>query len=754
MHLAFNLQFHSPWLLMAAGVLAVAVVVVAGVRRARMRWVIAVPAVLGLGLLAGAAGEPVWVSPQVRSVVVMVDLSASTRTAEYREPQALQNRLDELLGDTPRRVVYFSDRNADDAAAVADRGQRTVLSPPAADAVVLFGDANFNLPDHAPPVFVVVDPALEAPTDASLQRLELTEDEIVLATANAGATRPLLINNQYRADVGRGSQVMRVQLNERPSQLTARLAPGDSWPENDAMTLRPPPPRTLQRWWVGESAPDGPWVRLDPQQLPHDARAYLAPAVVVLDDVSVDELTATQQQALAQYVRDLGGGLVLLGGDGAFAAGAYPGTVLDALSPLASTPPHPTTHWILLADGSGSMAAEAGGTRRWDRAIAAVQATLPRLPPDDPVSVGDFAENVRWWTTGLPAREAKMHASPPPDAAPHGPTNLQAALEQIAASASGTPTRLLLLTDAEAKIDAPRRLAAELRDKQVSVHLLAISPISQVDPLVQIVGETSGSLVQEADANRWADSLIELATAAGATYRVDRAEPVQFTDALSDLPPRPVGPWNRTWLKAGAVALAETVREREVLAARWNRGVGRVVAAGFRPEPHELARLLEVAQAPPRDPRFTVRWEQADRLHVRLDARDERNFFNDLRPELVFGSETGRSQIHPIPQTAPGRYELSLPAPRESMLAMVRLGDAVLDRRAVAGRYPAEFERIGNDATAMRQLANRTGGKVIRPEEPGPIKFHPSRRDRPLTAPLAAAAAACLATALFACRLR
>ena len=118
-----------------------------------------------------------------------------------------------------------------------------------------------------------------------------------------------------------------------------------------------------------------------PEALPTGAAAYLAPAVIVLDDVAADRLSPEQQGRLRQCVRDLGGGLVLLGGGHAFAAGGYPGSALESLSPLASTPPRPTTHWMLLADGSGSMGSAAPAGAAGPEVLRGTRAPSGSTPP-------------------------------------------------------------------------------------------------------------------------------------------------------------------------------------------------------------------------------------------------------------------------------------------------------------------------------------------------------------------------------------
>src|SRR4051794_35106095 len=62
---------------------------------------------VGLLLLASAAGGLVWHRPAAREVIVMVDLSPSTRTATFRNRDALHARVRQLVGRTPYRLRAF-----------------------------------------------------------------------------------------------------------------------------------------------------------------------------------------------------------------------------------------------------------------------------------------------------------------------------------------------------------------------------------------------------------------------------------------------------------------------------------------------------------------------------------------------------------------------------------------------------------------------------------------------------------------------
>lgn len=718
---------------------------------------------MGAAALCAAAGSPLWQRPSPGEVAVMVDLSPSTRTADFRNRAQLMLRIASLLGTAPHRVYFFaSDVPRDDpgGTVLPDISvERTVFKPPAgAAAVVLFSDARFELPDALPPTYVVVDPLLESPADAAVASLEVRGGEAMIDVTNTGDPRRLTVagtSDVSPATVPPGSLVLARALNPQASSVSARISVGDAWPENDQLIAFPPPAEQRERWWVGTSPPGNGWRVFSPAQLPTDAAAYLAASAIVLQNVAATDLSTLQQQRLGQYVRDLGGGLVILGGEHAFAAGAYPGSELEALSPLASTPPRPTTHWILLADSSGSMADMQGGLSLWHRAADAIVKLIPHLPPDDLLTAGNFAETVTWWSTGKTVRQTAGLRLPPPDVGPHGPTNLQDALFEIARGAEGDlPKQLLVLTDADADIDNPAGLIAALRGKNIHLHLLVTKPDgSALAVLRSVVQNTNGTVVKQFDPQKWVDSIQTLMRGAAAKMLGKTPLPVRFQGELASLPALQAMPWNRTWVKESATVLAEGTEDGKAVAgaARWNMGEGRVLAVAFDPGGAATEAMAATVGRPPRDPRYRVSWQTGAQLRVTIDALDATHYLNGKKVTLDLTEEadtTAAVMSHDVAQTAPGRYELKLAAPRAPTFASVRVQGHLIDRIALAGRYAPEFDAIGNDHDAMQKLARRSGGGVILPRQIWPIDFRWPTRPMPLGSLLALIGAVLVALGL------
>ncbi len=757
----------------AAGVLFI-VVIAAWVRQRAM-----MPQLAWAGVSAGlffalAAGSMVLHLSGGGRVVVMVDLSPSTRGADYRQPGVLQRRIGQLIGDRPFVVIQFGESNR---AATIDSpleeiaSQRTNFDPPTADAVVVFSDGRFAAPAYSPPVYFVVDAGLEHPADAAVRKMEMRGGEIAVTVESTGReNRILTISGDSAATqpaqpgspratatthpVAAGESVIVVPVDGARGRWRAEVSGGDLWPENDALTLDLPPPMLRQRWWIGDGtrAPAG-WIAKSPDDLPMDELDYLTADVIVLDNVSASELSAARMSGLERYVRDCGGSVVILGGDKSFGAGLYSGTPLERLSPLASVAPSPAQRWMFLLDFSGSMSnpAENAGNPaiasvpQSNLATAAVQELLPRLPPDDPVTIGSFSDRITWWVTDRAASElSKAALSPPAGVVAAGPTNLEPALNQIAAGDSSMPVNLLLLSDADVQIDHPAELAAALARRHVRLFVLALARGSGLGVLQQLASATGGYVLDQSDPTLWPQAARQLLRGAMTDAIGTQAMEIRFINDASNVTGETIQRWNRTWLKTGGTVVAEgvpgapttptttsSVTSPRPMAARWRVGLGQVCAVAFTADARQAMAMADLVAGAPVDPRFSITCDAGSELRVWLDAAGPEGFINDLAAEvrLVAAEAAGGTggpvgaddRVLPMRQTGPGHYEMATTAGREAVLAIVTVNGEVAGRIPVAGRYAREFDAVGNDEQAMADLASATGGGVVQPNQTGPI---------------------------------
>jgi hypothetical protein len=722
------IAFTSPISGIISLVLAISAIVIAGWRRidppAVSVWLIST----GLILLAAAAAGPLWNHPRPGTIAVMVDLSPSTRGADFRKPDFVRQRLAELIGNASSQLIGFAaaNRPLDPAGPFEEIAvDQTVFSPADADAIILFSDARFDLPAKSPRIYIAVDSGLEDVSDASVQRLERFGSALSATIANTGAPRQATLPGSSMP-IGDGTFLVTCPIPSTGAIAKVELNPGDLWPENDSLSLRISPPWMSEKWWVGGNPPPN-WRFFSPAQLPDLPEEYLAPAMIVIDNQSADRFSPAGLDRLTQYVRDLGGSVLIVGGDRTFAAGGYPGTILEQMSPLASSPPQATVRWLLLADGSGSMSSDAGnGISRWQVATGAMIHLLPGLPPSDLVQIGQFSDTVRWWLPPQTAGAAAKASLPPPDAFPHGPTNLESALNQIADQTdAGPPTELLLISDCDARIDDPSELQEHLRRKKFHLHVLAIDRGSPLEIIRGISTATGGSVVEQLDPAQWTSSIQDISRAAMPPSFLHEPVKIVFENEVGSFSNEIADAWNRTWLKPDAQSWgsASAMNLTVPMAAYWRVGSGCVAALAFQPDLPRIESLAALIAQKPRDPRFSVRWETAGRLRVIVDAAEAGKFLNSLHITLELAGDADKQNTL-LKQTAPGEYEVTIDSPRDSQIGTLRTGDEIIDRVSIAGRYPLEFDAVGNDHAAMEKLADLSGGQIIQPSDHHRIDFH------------------------------
>ena len=131
-----------------------------------------------------------------------------------------------------------------------------------------------------------------------------------------------------------------------------------------------------------------------PSEMPTDLIELQRSDALILSNVSAEALSSEQLQNIENYVRDLGHGLVVIGGEHAYGPGGYTGTTLERVLPVEMTPREQkdTVAIVFVLDTSGSMANYVDGQRRKiDLAIAGIGAGIDNLEEDDVAGVISFS---------------------------------------------------------------------------------------------------------------------------------------------------------------------------------------------------------------------------------------------------------------------------------------------------------------------------------------------------------------------------
>ena len=134
--------------------------------------------------------------------------------------------------------------------------------------------------------------------------------------------------------------------------------------------------------------------------VPADLGGLAGYDLVVLSDIRAPDLSPGQIEALASYVRDLGGGLILMGGDKSLGPGGYSKTPLEEVSPvsfdLKQERRRASLAEVIGIDISGSMAAEVSGHTKLELANEAAARSAALLGPGDLLGVEHVDTTPHW----------------------------------------------------------------------------------------------------------------------------------------------------------------------------------------------------------------------------------------------------------------------------------------------------------------------------------------------------------------------
>lgn len=240
---------------------------------------------------------------------------------------------------------------------------------------------------------------------------------------------------------------------------------------------------------------------------PHEFTTELADlrnsAVVILSNVSADDLSNDRIGLIEGYVRDLGKGLVVIGGNRAFGMGGYHGTALERVLPVEMTPKQRKESLALMfvIDTSGSMANYVGADQKIQLAIEGIRAGVRELDKEDMAGVIGFAAKI-----GLdisPTTDHERIIREVGGLAPTGGTKMYPALERAYEKLKAVDARqkhLILLSDGKSDGDFDT-LAQRIAAEDIYVTTIAIGDAAQ-DLMQAIAEQGQGNYLAVANVNQ------------------------------------------------------------------------------------------------------------------------------------------------------------------------------------------------------------------------------------------------------------
>jgi Mg-chelatase subunit ChlD len=695
--------------------------------------------------------------PSSVPVVGATDIAAAVRLATAIFPAGTQQRL-----------VLLSDGND-----TAGQGEQAILA--ASERGIRL---DVVLPDGATYGEALID-GVEAPPGARVgESIELTVQ--VRATVPTAATLRLLADGetvatrQLRLEPGTITVTFTVETDEPGFHVfRAVLEPDDDhFAENnaaDAYVLVTGEPQILM-------ATDDPGRAADLIEALREARqnVTVVPSggvpsslatlagydAVILDNVPAGALGAAAMASLQVYVRDLGKGLVMLGGRNSYGAGGYLNSVLEEVLPVYMTvrdrERSPDVALVAVVDKSGSMAdchctgddrdTASSGSRGFEKVDIAKEAILraaDALAPTDQLGVVAFDENAHWALRTGPIDVNGLQASLGFRA--DGQTNIYAGLKAAYDDLVRNPAKLrhiILITDGWSQSGAYDALLADM--KAAGITLSTIGTGGGSAQILRNLAEQSGGRYYDAgDATTIPDIFLkETIRTAGEQIVEEPFQPIPSapSEILQGLDagrlPALFG-YNATTAKGTATVALLTGREDPLL-AQWQYGLGR--AAAWTSDTRQqwagewigtdafgtLSAQLVAWTLPPQDDQgIDVRFSPGrdGELNVEVTSVDEdaapRNFYRTV--VRLVGPQLEPLQAA-LEQVGPGHYAGTLRAdePGAYLVRVAQTRDGAESASRTLGIVsPAaeEFRRLGVDEEALAGYARVGNGRSLEIDE-------------------------------------
>ncbi len=499
--------------------------------------------------------------------------------------------------------------------------------------------------------------------------------------------------------------------------------------------------------------------------------------LVVLSDLNARALEAAQMSALRAYVRDLGGGLLMLGARDAFGLGGYARTPIEEALPatfdLRRRRDRASLAMAIAIDRSGSMTAEvAPGVSKLDLANEAAARSASLLSAMDRIAVL-HVDTEASWTLPMTAVEdpsalgARIRRTRPGGGGIYVDVALESAYQAL--RAEQTQLRHLLLfsdgSDSEEMNQAPRLVAAAAHD---GITTSVVSMGNGADsPALAALARTGGGRFYVVDDLRELPLVFtEETITASRSALVEEASavtlgaPSDVTAGIDFASAPPLDGYALVEPRERATVLLGVRRQHpqpgdaprdDPLLATFQFGVGRSAVfttdaggelarrwlawPGFSALMGQLARSL--ARAPERGDAELDVAISGGRGAIRVEAMDDRGRFRDHLDLLATITLPGDlSEQVALEQTGPGRYEASFDgaAPGAYLVTIREASDegtgAIVGSVGVVRGRADELRGEGTNHALLAQIASATGGRVrtslgdVFRERAAPIEAH------------------------------
>lgn len=495
-----------------------------------------------------------------------------------------------------------------------------------------------------------------------------------------------------------------------------------------------------------------------PEAMPTELAGLSNYEAVVLVNVPARVLPVKAMANLPLYVKELGKGLIMIGGDRSYGVGGYGQTPLEDALPVymdvRDREERPELALVFVIDKSGSMDAchcsgpnqstaqmRRGGTPKIDIAKEAVIQATDVLRERDTVGVVAFDGSAHWIVPAQrgPTVEQVTNALAP--VPPEGGTNIRSGLQAAEDALRTSDARIkhaILLTDGWSSGGDNLEIAQRMREAGITLSVVAAGGGS-AEQLETLANEGGGRYYPTTRMEEVPEIFVQETIRAVGNYLIEEpftpsygaSSPV--LDALTNGLP-PLYGYNGTTAKDTAQVVLTGIDENPVL-AQWQYGLGRSIAWTSDAKGKWARDWVQW----PEFPRFAsqlVGWvlpsvsqqsaaglgtqteviNEGAQTSIAVTVQDENGAPRDnlaLRATIIGAGE--KAQQVPLAQVGPGTYRASVPSPIQGTYVVQVVGEAdgaivAQDTIGMVVPYSPEYRQGQSNPALLDSVAQTTGG--------------------------------------------
>jgi Ca-activated chloride channel homolog len=454
---------------------------------------------------------------------------------------------------------------------------------------------------------------------------------------------------------------------------------------------------------------------------------------VVLSDVARNNLTDQQMKTFATYVRDLGGGFILAGGENNYGEGGYSKTVIEDVLPVTfetKKEKPDSVALIVVLDKSGSM-----GGQKIEMAKEAAKAPLALLQDKDYFGVVAFDYNFYWPVKFQPAANRASINQSISTIIAGGETNIYPAQREAyiqLAGATNQVKHVILLSDGRSLPDDFEGLTKKMAEAKITVSTVAVGNGADRELMEQMAKWGNGRTYYLEDPSAVPQIFTEeTELATGKTLREESFKPVvkknveAFKGIDFEAAPPLLG-YVATKSKDTSEVLLESKRKDPIL-ARWQYGLGKTAAflsdlkdrwavdwLRWNGYPKFWSQLVRETMRRREDNEFDFRVTKAgDEAKILINAiQKDGQFRNKLETQVrVIGPDQAVSDVA-VHQVGPGSYEAKYPLAKNGSYLFRAIGaDSSGASRVIAYSYPDEYHFYPPNTDLLRSISDETKGR-------------------------------------------